>query len=303
MIANAQIRLGLTGLLLLGALAGSADARDNSTGKSPAGKLRGDISDTFNGNKLDTAKWWMKQAHEGTYRIVGKSKTARDSAIAISANPAMRGCGEHCQRNEIRTAPKYRIKFGQEAIYSFDFRVDGAQSTGRWVSGQWKQQCDGSPFLAQRFNRDEFYITVQDRNCRVVVASSKPSGARLPMTRKTDGLTQRVAPQPGTSTSCQTDIRVEYAADATLPDPRRGWVRMSYRVRGGRNGDGLIEINANGRFIARVTGSIGDDDVAGPNQYFKYGIYREFTRGTSTAYMDNFSRRLVARSSTKLARR
>jgi hypothetical protein len=296
MTGNAHIRNGLVGLALCGTLAAAPQAIAASDLSGSAGDGRDEITDRFDGASLDTNKWWLKQAHDGQYRISGRS-------VAITMDSTMRGCGAHCQRNEIRTAPKYRIRFGEDAVYSFRFRVDGAMSTGRWVSGQWKQQCDGSPFLAQRFNRDEFYITVQDRDCRVVVASSKPTGVRLPMTRMTDGRSQRVPPAADETSNCKTDIKVEYAADAVLPDPRKDWVSMSYRVRGGLNGKGLIEIHANGRFIARVTGSIGDDRVAGPNQYFKFGIYRSFTRGTSTVYMDDFSRRPVATAPAQMAGR
>lgn len=65
---------------------------------------------------------------------------------------------------------------------------------------------------------------------------------------------------------------------------------MNYRVRGGRNGKGLIEIWANGRLIARVIGSIGDKVAAGSYQYFKFGIYRNFAPGSATAYLDNYTR-------------
>ena len=65
---------------------------------------------------------------------------------------------------------------------------------------------------------------------------------------------------------------------------------MLYRVRGGRNGRGLIEIWANGTFIARVQGSIGYDDAMGPTQYFKIGHYRDPIAAATTLYFDDFRR-------------
>ncbi len=88
---------------------------------------------------------------------------------------------------------------------------------------------------------------------------------------------------------CKTDIRVQYGVNATLPDPYENWVDMTYRVRGGRNGKGLVEIWANGQFIARVSGSIGYD-FSGYKQYFKIGIYRDPVPGSAIIYFDDFAR-------------
>ena len=119
---------------------------------------------------------------------------------------------------------------------------------------------------------------------------STKKGLAPPKAARPAERSSRVFPAPGTKPGCATDIKVEYGQNARLPNPWTNWVDMTYRVRGDRNGNGLIEIWANDRFIARVTGSIGRDEVGGPNQYFKFGIYREFTRGSSTAYFDNFAR-------------
>ena len=65
---------------------------------------------------------------------------------------------------------------------------------------------------------------------------------------------------------------------------------MMYRVRGRRNGQGLIEIWANGAFIARVQGSLGYDEAGGPTQYFKIGHYRDPIAAATTLYVDDFKR-------------
>ncbi|QUS57578.1 heparin lyase I family protein [Pseudovibrio brasiliensis] len=87
-------------------------------------------------------------------------------------------------------------------------------------------------------------------------------------------------------------IKIELSDDPVLPDPTDGWVDMRYRVKGSRVGQGIIEIWANDRFIARVTGYIGNDEFAGNTQYFKFGHYRDYDRDDlqSTVYLDRFRR-------------
>ena len=80
--------------------------------------------------------------------------------------------------------------------------------------------------------------------------------------------------------------------DPILPNPQDGWVHMRYRVKGSREGRGLIEVWANGRFIVAVRGKIGSDVFDGPTQYFKIGHYRDVERDFrwSTIYVDDFKR-------------
>lgn len=87
-------------------------------------------------------------------------------------------------------------------------------------------------------------------------------------------------------------IQIELSEDPVLPNPTEDWVDMRYRVKGNREGDGLIEIWANGRFVARVTGFIGNDEFVGDSQYFKFGHYRDYDREDlqSTVYLDRFRR-------------
>ena len=87
-------------------------------------------------------------------------------------------------------------------------------------------------------------------------------------------------------------LRATPSDDPLLPDPSKGWIDMRYRVKGGRDGTGLIEVWANGRFIVRVQGKIGSDTFDGPTQYFKFGHYRDIEDafGWSTAYFDRFKR-------------
>ncbi|MCP5080808.1 MAG: hypothetical protein GY948_03840 [Alphaproteobacteria bacterium] len=281
----------LGGVVLVSAACTTANAGLVAKSFSPpAYSPSASLIDGFESPKVNRSMWWLGQAQKGQFWSDARLARSDRRSVAVRVGAAMRGCGAKCQRNELRTAPGYRIRFGQEAWYNFSFRIDGklpARHTGRWVSGQWKQQCGGSPFLAQRFDRGVFQITVQDNSCRVIVASSQGLGRKLPATRLTGHEARQLAKN---SKSCASDIKVQYSSNATLPNPYEKWVDMAYRVRGGRNGTGLIEIWANGRFIARVTGSIGYDYASGPHQYFKFGIYRAPMPGTSVARMDRFMR-------------
>ena len=61
---------------------------------------------------------------------------------------------------------------------------------------------------------------------------------------------------------------------------------MIYAIRGGP--DGKVEIYANGRFVARVTGPIGYDNWSGQKVKFKIGMYRDFLPGTAHLHVDRF---------------
>ena len=205
-----------------------------------------------------------------------------DQSLAIRVNESNHACGRTCQRNEIRLNTDLRLPFGADAWYAFGFRIDGElerRGSTSWVVGQWKQENGRSPFLAQRFDNGVFHITVQDNNCRVMVAAANRDPAAL---------AGRTGPPPRRFESflaepwyyaCDTYITLEWGPEPLLPNPHGAWVGMLYHVVGGRDGQGLVEVWANGVFTVRATGSIGHDDAAGPTQYFRFGIYRNAMPG------------------------
>jgi hypothetical protein len=248
------------------------------------------MADDFEDTAVFPGRWWMRQALPGRYWIDSQSRAGRHS-LALQISESDRGCGIDCQRNEIRTDPSLSLEFGKDVWFSFSFHVDAdalRYESSRWVSGQWKQQTDGGPFLSQRFDHGVFHIAVHDEDCRVLVAKAAgeldPVGRTVATTR-TEGEAFRLGKD---GYGCEPDVTIETSEDAVLPDPFVDWVDMTYRVRGGLNGTGLIEIWANGRFIARVTGSIGYSGAAGEAEYFKFGIYRDAQPGSVTVYLDNF---------------
>lgn len=217
---------------------------------------------------------------------------AEDREIARDGDASMRlfvdrtdivvcGVDEPCQRNELRVANEHRLPFGEESWYAFSFRVSGdfprldmPGQTARMVLGQWKQTNGESPYLAQRFDNGVFHITVQDGACRKSIAKAPGNTGEMPELL---------------SSQCVADIKVEPPLGTNpLPDPYESWVDMVYRVRGGLDGSGIIEVWANGKFIARATGKIGHAE--GDQDYFKFGIYRRCTPGVVVAWFDNFRR-------------
>lgn len=260
------------------------------------------IFDGFEAPDLTPSIWNTRQAPAGSYWIDDTMSRGGERSLAIQVDPKRRACGGECQRTEVRLARNRHISFGTDAWYNFSFLLTGDtpdRENTRWVSGQWKQETGGSPFLAQRFEHGVFHITVQDNACRVLVAKSATEHMKVPNTADLDIASPHWFLRDKYLYNCKTDIKVELSDDPLLPEPFGRWIDMRYRVRGGRHGRGLIEIWANGRFIARVTGSIGYDEAAGPMQYFKFGIYRDPMPGTGTAYFDNFRRWFVSPSESR----
>jgi len=198
------------------------------------------------------------------------------------------------QRNEIRVEPALQADFGQELWYAFSVRMFGdipECGSVRWVIGQWKHDTADSPFLAQRFDDGVFHVTVQDGHCRCLITPPPdyPDLEPLVAQNKPVRCSNTHSSSPDQCQPCESELRVVYGEDPRLPDPREGWVDMLYRIRGGRD-DGLIDIYANGRFIARVTGSIGYEEGEGDKQYFKIGNYRNYMPGGAELHVDRIWR-------------
>ena len=252
------------------------------------------VEDGFERSNINKSIWWLGQIRPERVWIDQSQTHSGSGALAIRVEGEDRDCNGRCQRNEIRMARRLDLKFGEEAWYAFSFKIMGDISehgSTRWIIGQWKQDSNGSPFLAQRYDNGVFHITVQDNDCRILVAHANghPDGKHA---HRNDPRYSALAflSDPHLH-DCNSDIQIEHqGVPPLLPDPRDQWVDMLYRVRGGRNGRGLIEIWANGTFIGRISGSIGYDNAKGPNQYFKIGHYRDPIGVATTLYFDDFRR-------------
>ena len=290
-------------LLLLLALLWIAPAR----AEEASGVARQDpplmplLSDPFDLPQLDPGLWGMSQMPQFASWIDWKIKPGKDGVLAIRVWPGDGGlsCSHPCQRNEVREAKAQQLPFGSEVWYAFDMMITGDVSrrgSARWVIGQWKQQNDGSPFVAQRYDNGVLHVTVQDNDCRILVAKSDGDTEAFSVLQK-----QRRLGKPGDYSAftflaevpayqCASGVVVEAFGDRRLPDPHGRWVRMMYHLKGARDASGLLEVFADGQLVARASGPIGHDEAAGPLQYFKIGHYRDKVPGTTVLYLDCYAR-------------
>lgn len=249
------------------------------------------LSDDFTGPGLDRSIWSTRQIPRSRYRLDGRGAHSADGgSLEITTHRADNGCANEsnsCQRNEIRVRHDRQIPFGTEAWYGFSFRIDGyvdPNDSNRLVIGQWKEQSDGSPFVAQRFDNRVFRITVQDNECRAIIAETPGDPGRP------GGLLPLIPHRMKCLRAPLIKLTPPNPADHRLPNPFGAWVDMVYRIRGGRNGDGLVEVWANGVCVVRAEGAIGNRDFEGPNQYFKFGVYRDKVAYLTRIHIDNFRR-------------
>jgi hypothetical protein len=249
-----------------------------------------DFTDNFDETRIDQSKWSLTRLpaeRAWIYDDEGK----RVLAVRVKGSDYDKAC--ECQRVELREAERHRVRFGDERWYAFGFRMEGqppASGSQRWVTAAWKQEADGSPFLAQRFDQGVFHITLESGETRVLLATSRIAARTFPQLLR-DGLGSTIAYISDQNLyTGPSNVVLDYGEDPILPDPRKGYVDMLYRVKGGLNGDGVVEVYANGRFIVRASGTIGVPSAPGARQYLKLGHNRSPMPGTSTIYFDDVRR-------------
>jgi polysaccharide lyase-like protein len=227
------------------------------------------------------------------------------------------------ERAELWEADGKHLKFGTEVWYRFSMYIDPAipRSDGnRLVIGEWKEDGAHSPMVAQRFMNRHFTITIEqdndaaarmkgDDDCRILVAHDEglPSSRltdlvdatelRLADSPLQDGLLiasdghARIGVPHGGATGlrpCATGIKIR--SFRNLPDVFGRWTLMMYHLRASVDGDGLLEVWANGKPIVSVTGRIGFRDHRNGRQYFKFGPYRDHVAYSTYAMLAKFAR-------------
>lgn len=235
-------------------------------------------------------------AEEAGNDLAGPSLIAPSPLDALNADECQSGDRKVSQRNELRPQKKLKHAMTEAHWYAITFRADGmipSCGSARWILAQWKQEKGGkSPFLAQRFDNGVLHVSVQNEHCRCVVA--KADGNIDAFFSFVHGAVP--APQTLKETKPIKCIRtdIEYTKVETpchpagmsvytigglepppLPDPKRNWVTMTYRVRGGADGKGKVDVYANDRFYVRVTGLIGYPTRDPGEVKFKFGHYRD----------------------------
>lgn len=250
------------------------------------------LTDSFEGSKL-SGLWSARHAPKDRLSLKsGKAREGRKAlALIVRGSDFDKKC--KCQRTEIREAKNVQPEFGSELWYRFSLRLDnltGGATKSRWMLGAWKQEVDGSPFLAMRFEGGVFYLTMESAQTRVMLGSTLIDAR---------GFIQIMKGGQGQKFGFLTDqnlylgesgIQLKHGRVKFLPDPRSGWVDLMFRIKGGLKGDGLIEVFANGKFVVRATGKVGVDAPVGSRQYLRLGHRRDKASSGAVMLIDDFRR-------------
>lgn len=253
-----------------------------------------------------------KEQERGAVRFQGEIVRSGRQAVELSVEPSCPGSGTECsERAEVWEKPNVLAPYDLPLWYAFSMRLGDPvpREEHRLVMAQWKREirpgADGnySPFLALRLSRGRLVATVVSDK-----ATWQPKDPLLGPTGCPAGFAPAAAPDaykqvratvasevslaefhaelPG----CAQNIRVT-SRGGLLPKADSGWVDFVFMVKPDPNGSGIIEIAANGQWVATVEGAIGHE---GPGlddtQYFKFGPYRGGRPDRWAIYFDDFGR-------------
>ena len=251
------------------------------------------VRDGFEGAQLSGSNWTTRYAPGNRLSIRAGQAAEGKRALALSVRSGDLDPDCKCQRTEIREAEGIQPVFGREVWYRFSIRladVGGGFDNNRWMLGGWKQEVDGSPFLAMRFEGGIFYITMESDQTRIMLGSTLIDARTF-----IEVLKGGQGSKFGFVTDQQlytgnNSVQLKYGKVKYLPDPRSGWVDLMFRIKGAADESGIIEVYANDRFVVRVTGNVGLDAPQGSRQYLRLGHRRDPSRTSAVLLVDNFRR-------------
>lgn len=243
-----------------------------------------------------------------------------------SATPYCMAQEHSCiQRQELRLTG-----FSEPAEKAFDytirFRMPPEDEIGdrlnsiRWVIAQWKEKplnaryknskpkdWGPSPFLALRFDDGVLHATVQDEECRCLIAAAPHplkvldgwipdgrGGSRPPVENGRPPICESVSLDAAPQSECPTppDLTLEYGQEPYLSSPLGRWTTLRLRVQAGD--DAEISLQQDGRQIVKVTGRVGYEHVEHPAKpdeatqtQFKIGHYRDYMPFHATMELDS----------------
>lgn len=226
---------------------------------------------------------------------------------------------EVTQRNELRLR-NFDLwhQHGNAHWYDIRFMMTGdifKCGSARQIIGQWKYNDPGwdaahgalhqSPYLAQRFDNGVFHLTVQSHTCRCMIAKAvgDPDTRALQASREpaqedrklhdVDPLACKTADNMSTEdgeTCTPTNLKLKSfypEGPGILPSPNNNWVRMTYLVKGDGEGQGVLDVYADNRFVVRVKGVLGYTGGKPDMTKFKFGIYRARVTGKTDMKVDH----------------
>jgi hypothetical protein len=233
-------------------------------------------------------------------------------AIELSVEPSCKISGTGCsERAEVWEKAQVLAPYDQPLWYAFAMRLGDPipRELHRLVMAQWKREIipgaagDFSPFLALRLSRGRLIATVVGDEVRYAKKGTAPRKAgclpgespafapdRYRQVRATVAAEGGLGVAHDELPGCAIDLRVTERG-GTWPAAGSGWVDFVFFVKPDPSGKGIVEIAANGQWIATVEGAIGHRGAGLDNtQYFKFGPYRAGRPDRWVIYFDDFKR-------------
>ncbi len=276
------------------------------------------LRDRFEGTDFSDAGglYYRNNFEQSAGQVEFQSEVTRDGdggALRLSVNTLCDANADGCsERAEIweKTALRVPYETGVWFGFSVKFGDPVPSDDHRYLIAQWKREIgpeakgDFSPYLAFRMTNGKLFATIETNYQPPAVPAS---GVRIaqcaegqtpvwlrPETKQMRLLVAAEAgfdeTDDGRFNAC-TDKTVAISRGTSFPSPEDGWIDFAVYSKPGPNGDGRIEIFANGKWIVSVTGYIGHKDAGlGANQYFKFGPYRDGAHGEWVMFYDNFIR-------------
>lgn len=275
------------------------------------------LRDAFDAGRfaLEGGLYYKDNAEQRAGRVTFREKSPLDGrgALTLSVKPHCAKGARNCsERAEVWEKPDVLASYDQTVWHGFAMRLDDPvpQDDARYVMAQWKRQItpgaegDYSPFLALRLFQGRLGVTVETDMIDVhqIGGPDRPDGClpgeALALNRSAARQTRALvaletgstrADYPAYFNACAPAIQVTHHAG--LPPARAGWIDFVFRSSPGPQGNGHIEIVANGRHVATVKGPIGHRGPGlGKKQYFKFGPYRAANTNSWSVSYDDFRR-------------
>lgn len=247
----------------------------------------------------------------GTVEFQSEVKRGGTGALKLTVRSLCPADAGSCsERAEIWEKTPLRVPYDAAVWYGFAVRFADPIPTDnhRYLIAQWKReiepgaQGDFSPFLGFRFSGGRLFVTVET-NYRPASSGAPQNGVcpdgtvpvwLRPETNQMRALVVRPkdwVPADGERFADCTDRIMVIDRGNDLPGVTTGWINFGVLSKPGPDGSGRIEIFANDRWIVTIKGMIGHSDAGlGPNQYFKFGPYRDGAPDRWTLYYDDFVR-------------
>lgn len=274
------------------------------------------LTDGFEGTDFtpEGGLYYRENAEQkaGSVEFQGDVVYEGKGALKLSVRSLCAPDDERCsERAEIWEKTDLRVPYDQGVWHGFAVKLADPIPTDdhRYLIAQWKREIDPgadgdfSPFLALRLLNGKLHVTVET-NYRPGVDGAKPSapgtcapnGVPVWLRPDTNQMRALVTADPNWKfedgalyTDCTDKMVV--TQHKPLPTPDSGWIDFVVYSHPGPEGDGRIELFANGEPIVTVTGMVGHSDKdLGKNQYFKFGPYRAGHSGDWVVYYDQFRR-------------